>query len=60
MDSYFDLSFPYGHPSFDQFDTHVSNLRENFFISDIGGHPIQPDKQVDILKESLIGHPTYV
>ncbi len=44
-------------PSSDQFDTHVPNLRENFVISDIGGHPIQPDKQVDILKESLIGHP---
>ena len=43
--------------SSDQFDTHVSNLRENFVISDIGGHPIQADKQVDILKESLSGHP---
>jgi hypothetical protein len=38
------------------FDTHVSNLRENFVISNIRGHLIQPDKQVDILKESLAGH----
>ncbi len=42
--------------STEQFDTHVSNLRENVVISDIGGHPIQPHDQVDILKESLSGH----
>jgi hypothetical protein len=42
--------------STENLDTHVSNLRENFVISNIGGHPIQPDKQVDILKESLAGH----
>ncbi len=43
--------------SADQFDTHVSNLRENFVISDIGGHPIQADNQFDILKESLSRNP---
>ena len=42
--------------STEQFDTHVSNLRENFVISHIGGYTVQPDKQVDLLKESLAGH----
>ena len=43
-------------PSTDSFDTHVSNLRENFTISRIGGHTIPIDKQVDIFKASLSGH----
>jgi hypothetical protein len=42
--------------STENFDTHMSNLRENFVISNVGGPPIQPNKQVDIVKESLAGH----
>jgi hypothetical protein len=40
----------------EMFDTHVSNLRENFTISRIGGHTIPVDKQVDIFKASILGH----
>ena len=38
-------------------DTHVSNLRELFTISTVGGHPVPEDQRVEILRESLAGHP---
>jgi hypothetical protein len=38
-------------------DTHVSNLRELFSISTVGGHLVPEDQRVEILKESLSGHP---
>ena len=38
-------------------DTHVSNLRELFSISTLGGHLVPEDERVEILKESLSGHP---
>lgn len=41
----------------DNFDTHVSNLRELFTISTAGGHLVPEDERVEIFKESLLGHP---
>ena len=38
-------------------DTHVSNLRELFSISTLGGHLVPENERVEILKESLSGHP---
>ena len=34
----------------DTFDTHLSNLAQNFVISAIGGFPIDEDKQVKIFR----------
>jgi hypothetical protein len=38
------------------FKTHISNLRENFTISDIGGHPVSAAKKIDHLRVSLAGN----
>jgi hypothetical protein len=39
------------------FDTHLSNLTENYAISEIGGYPIAQDKQVKIFRTSVYGNP---
>jgi hypothetical protein len=41
----------------DTFDTHLSNLAQNFVISAIGGFPIDEDKQVKIFRASVSGNP---
>ncbi len=41
----------------DNFDTHLSNLSQNFVISRIGGFPIDEDKQVKIFRASVSGNP---
>ena len=41
----------------DTFDTHLSNLAQNFVISAIGGYPIDEDKQVKIFRASVSGNP---
>ncbi len=40
------------------FDTHISNLTENYAISEIGGYPIYQDKQVKIFR--TYGNPLIV
>jgi hypothetical protein len=42
--------------STEAFDTHVSNLRENFTISYIGGQVINEDEKVEYLRASVSGH----
>jgi hypothetical protein len=43
--------------STETFDTHISNLTENYAISEIGGYPISQDKQVKIFRTSVFGNP---
>ncbi len=41
--------------STETFDTHLSNLTENYAISEIGSYPIAQDKQVKISRFYLLG-----
>ena len=42
--------------STETFDTHLSNLAENYAISEIGGYPVSQDKQVKIFRTSVYGN----
>jgi hypothetical protein len=39
------------------FDVHLSNLAQQFVISQIGGFPVNEDEKVRIFRESVFGHP---
>jgi hypothetical protein len=39
------------------FDAHLSNLAQQFVISQIGGFPVNEDEKVRIFRESVFGHP---
>ena len=43
--------------STEAFDAHISNLTSLYSISEIGGFPISQEKQVDIFRASVFGHP---
>ena len=39
------------------FDAHLSNLAQQFVISQIGGFPVNEDEKVRLFRESVFGHP---
>ncbi len=47
-------------PTADGLDTHISNLREMFEISNTAGFPVDEKDKVDTFRETICGHPLIV
>jgi ribosome-associated translation inhibitor RaiA len=47
-------------PTTDGIDTHMSNLREMFDVSETAGFPVDNDRQVEIFRETVCAHPLIV
>ena len=41
----------------DGLDTHISDLQDMFNVSETAGFPIDRDRQIEILRETVCGHP---